>query len=146
MVALDLENPVIRILSSAAPLEATQPHMVRQLYLRAWDTATDDYEACMAAHYVARIQDDAEARFRWNAIALERARRDVRAIPFLPSLHLNMGRSFEDLGRVVEARASYRSAMEALADIPADPYRATLDEAIARALRRVAGASDSATP
>ena len=146
MVALDLDNPIIRILSSAAPLEATQPETARQLYLRAWETATDDYEACMAAHYVARIQDDAEERYRWNSIALERAGRDVRAIPFLPSLHLNMGRSFEDLGRVAEARLSYRSAREALRDLPVDPYRATLEEAIARALRRVAEGSDLATP
>jgi tetratricopeptide (TPR) repeat protein len=135
---------VIRLLSEGAPIEATRPDAARELYQRAWDAASDAYEECMAAHYVARIQDSAEDRFRWNALALERGL-DVaagRATGFLPSLYLNMGRSFEDLGRVEEARVAYEAAAESVGSLPADAYRATLVEAIGRGMTRTARESD----
>ena len=142
---LDLDNPVIRLLSEGASIEATRPDDARDLYWRAWEAASDAYEACMAAHYVARFADSAEERFRWNALAMERALAvpDTRAEPFLPSLRLNMGRSFEDLGRIGEARASYRAASEGLAGLPVDGYRATLEEAIDRGMQRTADAAEA---
>jgi hypothetical protein len=139
-MTLDLDNPVIRLLSEGAPIEATRPDAARELYQRAWDAASEAYEECMAAHYVARIQDSAEDRFRWNALALERGLdvADGRATGFLPSLYLNMGRSFEDLGRVEEARDAYGAARECLGGLPVDAYREALEEAIDRGLERTA--------
>ncbi|RGC68468.1 hypothetical protein C5N14_13190 [Micromonospora sp. MW-13] len=34
---------------------------------------TDDYDACVAAHYLARQQDDPEEILRWNQEALRHA-------------------------------------------------------------------------
>lgn len=135
---MDLDNPVIRLLAEGAPIEASRQAVAAELYLRAWEAASDDYEQCMAAHYVARIADSAEDRFRWNALALERALSvtDGRAAGFLPSLYLNMGRSFEDVGRVDDARAAYLAASDHLVDVPASAYRTTLEEAIARGVSR----------
>lgn len=72
-----------------------------RLYAQAWDAASDDYEACIAAHYVARFQPDAQATLHWNQIALARAEavNDARAEAFFPSLYLNLGRSYEVLGQ-----------------------------------------------
>jgi hypothetical protein len=85
-----------------------------RLYQQAWDLHIDDYEACIAAHYVARFQPTPEAAFRWNQIALEHADRvsDNRAREFYPSLYLNLGRSHEILGNHVEMQKYYELAAQ----------------------------------
>jgi tetratricopeptide (TPR) repeat protein len=84
------------------------------LYQQAWEAATDDYEACIAAHYVARCQASPENVLRWNREALERAgavnNDSIRE--FYPSLYLNMGRSYELLGQQSEAEKYYLLAAE----------------------------------
>ncbi len=91
-----------------------RPDDARALYQQAWDSATDDYEACIAAHYVARFQNTPEETFRWNQEALHRADavNDERVKAFYPSLYVNMGKSFEGLGDVEEAERFYALAAE----------------------------------
>ena len=85
-----------------------------EFYQKAWRVAKDDYEACLAAHYVARIQDNPELALHWNEIALARAEssRDERVIPFYPSLYVNLGRSYELLGHMQQAEEFYRRASQ----------------------------------
>lgn len=45
----------------------------RGYHEQAWAVATDDYEACIAAHYMARLQENAESELDWNQEALRRA-------------------------------------------------------------------------
>jgi len=45
----------------------------RALAVQAWQAANDDFEACVAAHYVARYQDEPQAALDWNQEALARA-------------------------------------------------------------------------
>ena len=68
-----------------------------KLYRQAWEIAKDDYDACIAAHYVARFQKDPQDVFYWNQEALKRANsvEYERVKDFFPSLYLNMGHSFE---------------------------------------------------
>jgi len=138
-MAIDPENPIVRVLADAAAREATEPDAAAAAYRRAWDLATDDYERCMAAHYLARIQVSEDDRYRWNAVALEKALAvaDGRADGFLASLRLNLGRSLEDLGRMDEARAEYGAARDAARELPEGAYRSTIEEALDRAGRRV---------
>ncbi len=77
------------------------------LYRQAWQTAGDDYEACVAAHYMAR-SDPAQA-LQWNQEALRRADlvRDGRADEFYPSLYLNLGQSYERCGDTAKAQHYY---------------------------------------
>lgn len=42
---------------------------------RAGEAATDDYDACVAAHYLARQQQTAQQILRWNQECLDRADR-----------------------------------------------------------------------
>ena len=86
----------------------------RRLYQRAWDAHTDDYEACIAAHYVARFQESPEETLRWNQIALERANlvHDERVREFYPSLYLNMGKSHAALGYLAQAQKYFHLAAE----------------------------------
>ena len=74
-----------------------------------WQAATDDYEACIAAHYVARYEESKEGALRWNqqALACAQAVNDGRVEAFYPSLYLNMGRAHENLGDQAAAQHYY---------------------------------------
>ena len=107
---MDVDNPVVKLCIEGARAEFEgRVGEARVFYERAWDAATDDYEACIAAHYVARFQDNPESRLRWNREALERAYAagGERVEEFYPSLYLNLGSSYEALGDPTEAQRYY---------------------------------------
>ncbi len=148
-MTIDPDHPIVRLLADgvAAELQGRSDEAA-ELYGRAWASRTDDYDAAMAAHYLARVQDTAAERFRWNQEAIDRAQAvgDDRTRPFLPSLYLNLGRSHEDLGQLDEARAAYALAGGALDDLPDGPYRAMIEDAVARGLRRTDPLAPAAIP
>jgi tetratricopeptide (TPR) repeat protein len=115
---MDLDNPVIKLCVAGTRAEFDQRlDDARRLYQQAWAAATDDYEACIAAHYVARHQATPHDTLRWNQIALERAdaanAADAdRVGEFYPSLYLNLGRSYELLGDLATAQHYYDRAAE----------------------------------
>ena len=112
---MDPTNPVLQLCIQGTEAEYQhRPDDARALYQQAWNSATDDYEACIAAHYVARFQDTPEETFRWNQEALNRADavNDERVKAFYPSLYVNMGKSYEELGKVEEAKRFYALAAE----------------------------------
>jgi hypothetical protein len=86
----------------------------RQLYEQAWEKSASDYEACIAAHYMARLQAEPSEALRWNQEALRRADAvgDGRVKEFYPSLYLNMGSCFEILGNSIESQKYYSLAAE----------------------------------
>ncbi len=107
---MDIQNQVIKLC-----IEGTQAEFERRigdalhLYQQAWESSQNDYEACIAAHYLARFQATPEETLHWNQEALERANRvnDDRVKEFYPSFYLNMGRSLEMLGNKGEAQEYY---------------------------------------
>ena len=107
---MDLNNPVIKLC-----IEGTQAEFQGKLdeacalYRKAWEVAQDDYDACIAAHYVARHQDNYDERLYWNQVALDKANAvaDSSIQEFYPSLFLNMGQSYEMLGNLREAKRYY---------------------------------------
>ena len=109
------ENPVIRLCIRSTQAEfAGQIGTARMLCQQAWQVHTDDFEACIAAHYLARYQDDAEACLRWNQEALTRALAvgDDRVKSFFPSLYINLGYAYELLGNTSEVQRYYALAAE----------------------------------
>ncbi|MFE2639755.1 hypothetical protein ACFXKF_34220 [Streptomyces scopuliridis] len=109
----------------------------RGLFLRAWGAAGDDYEACVAAHYLAPHQPTPEETLRWNQECPTRADRvgDERVRGFHASPHGNMGQAQLALGGPGPARAHFRSAAEHLDDVPPGPYREWVQLCVARGLR-----------
>jgi hypothetical protein len=112
---MDLNNPTIQL--CMAGTRAEFEHRIedaRLLYQQAWDARTDDYGACIAAHYVARFQDSAEESLRWNQLAVKHANavNDERVKDFYPSLYLSLGRSDELVGNQSEAQRYYDLAAE----------------------------------
>jgi len=98
---MDLDDPVVRLCAEGMQAEAAgRSDEAHALFRQAWDAATDDYGACVAAHYLARHQKTPEDVLRWNQECLERADRlgDERVRGFYPSLHLNLARAHDELG------------------------------------------------
>jgi len=138
---MDPENPVVKLCAQGMEAElAGRPVEARDLFTRAWEARTDDYDACVAAHFVARHQATPEETLRWNEEALTRARAvaDGRVHGFYPSLYLNLGHSHEQLGRLDDARRFYELAAASATDLPPDPYGDTVRDGIARGRERVA--------
>lgn len=112
---MDPTNPVIKLC-----LEGTQAEFEKRiddacrLFNQAWEKSTNDYEACVAAHYVARHQARAEDALHWNQEAVRRADAvgDDSVKEFYPSLYLNLGRAYEMLGNQTEAQKYYALAAE----------------------------------
>jgi len=112
---MDPTNPVIKLCIEGTQAEFQgQSDRAYRLYQEAWNAAEDDYEACIAAHYMARHQADPHENLRWNQIALDKARAvsDEQVVDFYPSLYLNMGQSFELLGMMSKANQFYDLATE----------------------------------
>lgn len=137
---MDPENPIVRLCVEGMRMEAEgNSEVARSHYQRAWDTAADDYEACIAAHYLARQQENDHEALHWNQEAIRRAEAadDERMESFYPSLYLNMGKSYEEAGDIDEARRHYELAAERIRDVPAGQYRDVLLGGVENALRRV---------
>jgi hypothetical protein len=122
---VDANNPAVKLCSAGMQAEGEGRHAdAKALFEQAWHESRDDYEACIAAHYVARHQPTVAEEFEWNRLALERAERvdDDRVSGFFPSLHLNLAHSFEKLGRLDEARDYYGRAAAGLHLLGESPY------------------------
>jgi tetratricopeptide (TPR) repeat protein len=112
---MDTNNAVIQLCVQGTQAEFRgEMDAACSLYRQAWEAAQDDFEACVAAHYVARCHEDPHEQLHWNRIALERADAvgDGRVQSFYPSLYLNMGQSYERIGQPEEARRWYDLAAE----------------------------------
>ncbi|MFF4318054.1 hypothetical protein [Streptomyces sp. NPDC001568] len=150
---MDPRNTVVRLCTEGMAAEAAgRGEEAGGLFRRAWEAASDDYEACVAAHYVARHQSAPEDTLRWNRTCLELADRvsDERVRPFYPSLHGALGRALLELGERAEARAHFEAGAARLTELPAGPYADWLRLRIADGLRatdpRPAGAPDPLGP
>jgi hypothetical protein len=114
-IKMDINNPVIQLCMEGTRAEfAHRVDDARLLYQQAWEARLDDYDACIAAHYVARFQESPEESLRWNQIALEHANtvNDEKVKDFRPSLYLSLGHAHEILGNQVEAKRYYNLAAD----------------------------------
>ena len=112
---MDTNNPVIQLCmeGTRAEFEHKQED-AHAFYQKAWDIHSNDYEACIAAHYLARFQKTAEDTLHWNLIALKHANAvdDENVKSFFPSLYLNLGHSYETLGNEAESQKYYQLAAD----------------------------------
>jgi hypothetical protein len=116
-----------------------EPEAARALFEQAWAEAQDDYEACVAAHYVARHQATLTDTLEWNQRALGHAQAvgDERVAGFFASLHLNLGKSYEDVDDDAEAATQYALAEQRLAAVPDGDYGDLVRSGVAAARARL---------
>jgi hypothetical protein len=134
---LDSANPVVRLCADGMAGDPTA-------FQRAWEARADDFDACVAAHYLAHVQPDAQATFEWNARAVEHARLAEPELvrEFMPSLHLNLARSYEDIGDSARAAAEYRRAEARLGVLDDDGCGGLVRNGVTAGLERTAGVAN----
>ena len=112
------------------------------LFRQAWDARRDDYEASIAAHFLARHQPSLDDSLHWNRVAVEHAEAvtDERAKPLLASLYLNLAGSYLALGDSARATIAAEQGVTALQFLPADGYRDFVSRGLQRLRARIAQA------
>lgn len=135
---LDTNNEVVKLCIDGIQQESNDINIAKDLYQKAWNNAHTDYEKCIAAHYLARNQN-IDTELKWNAIALEHAMQvtgvDIKGI--LPSLYLNLGKSYETSGQLKEAVNAYDLAKENSIHLNDDGYGKMILSGINNALSRI---------
>jgi hypothetical protein len=137
---MDPDNAVVRLCAQGMEAEEKgNVEVAATLFARAWKQSANEFERCIAAHYVARHQPSAELALHWNQEALDCAHQvtDGSAAEFLASLYLNLGKSHEDLGNADRARQLYRDGAGTIALLPAGAYRDLVQDGIDRGLQRL---------
>jgi len=135
---IDPKNQVV-LLCAAGMERDGEPDEARRLFQQAWDARRNDYDAAIAAHYLARHQLSPHETLRWNSLAVTHAERvaDGRTTELFPSLYLNLASSLTALGRLDEARAIIARAKQHLESLRADGYRDFLAHGIDRLKARL---------
>ena len=130
---IDTDNPVVRLCAEGVALEGT-PAEAKRRFEAAWAARTDDYEAAIAAHFLARHQGTAQATLHWNTLALQHAVAvtDGRTAPFMASLYLNLADAHASLGEREAAGSALAQADVHLAALPPDGYRTFIGMGIRR--------------
>ena len=115
------------------------PSEAMRLFEEAWASRTDDFEAAIAAHYVARHQPTPEHTLYWNALAVHHAELvlDRRAEGFLASLYLNLADAHEKAGDAGSAALAVKRAAVHLDQLPAGGYRELVASGIQRLAQRL---------
>ena len=89
--------------------EKHKPEEAGILFKQSWDEATNDFEKFLAAHYIARHQDNFSDKVNWLETCLKFALKlnndDVQFA--LPSLYANLGKCYEALGNPEKAKTNF---------------------------------------
>jgi len=137
---MDPDNPVVQLCTEGMKAEGDgRNDDARALFMEAWEARRDDYDACIAAHFVARHQPTPQDTLHWNQVSLDHAEMvgGDRVRGFYPSLYLNMGHSYELLGNQSEANRYYEMAAERATELPEDRYGTIVREGIAKGKQRM---------
>lgn len=142
---LDPQNPVM-ILCAEGMAVGGDAAAAGECFARAWAARTDDFEAAVAAHFVARAEPTAAGKLDWDLRAVRHAEAalaagDGRVRVLLASLYLNLGDGLLTAGQRDEARAAAARAEVELAAVPAGGYRDFVAVGAARLRARAEAAS-----
>src|ERR1700761_8410949 len=136
----DPNNPVVQLCVKGMTAEGEgKIEEAHELFQQAWDTATNNFEAFTAAHYLARNQKDPNDVLKWNLEALSRADtiKEEGLKGQYPSLYLNVAKSYENLGNKSDAFRYYQLAADSCEDLPAGKYSDMIKSGVSQGLKRV---------
>jgi hypothetical protein len=139
-VNIDPANPVVALCAAGMAIEG-DADAARRLFEQAWAARTDDYDASIAAHFVARHQTTVDARIHWNRIAAQHAElvTDGRTREFMASLYLNLADALREAGNIESATAALATSRASLGALPEGGYRSFIALGVARLEDRLAG-------
>jgi|SRR6516225_386423 len=95
-----------------------------KLFQQAWDEAETSIEKFIAAHYLARHQENMADKLRWDETALQWALKinDNSVKETFPSLYLNIAKCYEDLNDPENASKNYALALSFTDCLPDNGY------------------------
>ena len=103
----DPNNNVVKLCVQGMDMEEKgKPEEASNLFLQAWNEATNDFEKYISAYYVARHQKNVPDKLKWLETALRFALRinndNVKGA--YSSLYSNIAKCYEDLGDLENAK------------------------------------------
>jgi len=137
----DPSNKVIQLCAEGMEAEGKGGiEAAKKLFLKAWEESTTDFEKFTASHYLARNQENIEDELIWNLESLRLASviNEDSMKGYFPSLHLNLGKSYEKLKDSEMAKNHYTTAANFIKYLPDDGYGNMIRVGIREALKRVA--------
>ena len=137
-MSIDPNNPVVALCAAGMAIEGDAP-AARALFEQAWEARQDDYDASIAAHFLARHQPTVESRLHWNVLAAQHAEAvtDDRVKELRASLFLNLADAHLAAGNSSDARAAAARASASIDDLPIGGYRTFVEGGIERLHRRL---------
>ena len=115
-------NNVVKLcLQGMAMEEKGEPDNASRLFLQAWNEATNDFEKCIAAHYLGRHQEAVPDKLKWLERSLQFALKlnDEAVKAAFPSLYSNIAECYEEQGDLENAKKN-RELANSLTDDPSD--------------------------
>lgn len=115
-------NNVVKLSIQGMGMEENgKPEEASELFLQAWNEATEDLEKFIAAHFVARCQKEAADQLRWLETALQFASKinDDTVKSAFPSLYSKIAKCYEDLNNPDKAK-EYDEWSTSFIDTPSD--------------------------
>lgn len=103
---MDPTNPIIKIcLQSMSLEEKGDAAGAKNLFLQAWQEASNDFEKYLAAFFLARHQDNISDTLQWLQAALDLARKinNHSVSGAFPSLHARIANGYRELGNQEQA-------------------------------------------
>lgn len=111
-------NPVIKLCMKGMHLKETgSPEEAAQVFLQAWNEASDDFEKFISAWYIARLQKDVHEKIHWYETALEHAlKTDNETVKgsFLTVLYSSIANYYEYLGDMDNAKRHHDLALASI--------------------------------
>ena len=110
----------------------------RQKVLEVWERLGEEGDAfsrCVAAHYLADMQDDADEELAWDSRALQTAESnadDPSVRNFLPSLYLSLADDYRRMSDFEKARELVDKGLEHSGVLGFDRYAQTVREGLTR--------------
>ena len=134
------DNKVIQLCAKGMELEGQGKLTEATNYFEeGWNFAGTDLEKFIAAHYVARHQKNISDKLKWDNTALRHALNveDEGIKEALPSLYLNIGKCYEDLNDLENARSNYQSAFSFATSLPDNGYGNMIKAGINKGFDRI---------
>lgn len=115
-------NPIIQLCVQGMDMEEKgKTEEATQIFLQAWNEATNNFEKYMAAYYVARHQKTVSEKLKWLETALAFALKinNVTVTSAFPTLYSNIAKCYKDLGEFDNAKKNDELAAS-FTNIPPD--------------------------
>jgi hypothetical protein len=113
-MAFDPNNNIVKLCLQGMDMEGKgKPGEANTLFLQAWNEATTDFEKFIAAHHVARHQENVHDKLKWTETTLQFALKinDDTVKGAFSSLYLTLAKCYEELNDQENAKKNHELAI-----------------------------------